>query len=214
MNSNFQLIARIKDAMAKSNQRFLLGICGAPGSGKSTLSHWIVEEWNRTSPDSAVLMPMDGYHFSNEELQEKGLLALKGIPATFDSESFVQKLESIRLEPNIDHHCPRFDRSIEASIPDAITVESIHKLVVVEGTYLLLNTSPWNKLKELFDETWFIEANEALIFPRLLSRHMEAGKSEEMAREKVNSTDLPNARLVNECAQRADFIVRTGTVSQ
>ncbi len=207
-----ELIDVLKQSLAKSKSRFMLGICGAPGSGKSTLADWVVTQWNQDANDEAVLVPMDGYHFSNEQLVEKRLLELKGIPSTFDVASFLEKLAAIKNSPEKEHGCPRFDRSIEASIPDAIKVKPHHKVIVVEGNYLLLDAAPWEKLKVLFDETWFIQADEDLILPRLISRHMSAGKSEELAQAKVNSTDLPNARLVAQCAPRADRIIKATTL--
>jgi pantothenate kinase len=203
---NKQLIELISKRLHGFEEKFLLGICGAPGSGKSTLADWIVAEWNRLNKGQAVLLPMDGYHLSNEELGEKGLLPLKGIPETFDSTSFLQKLSEIRQFPQREHQCPRFDRSIEASIQNAINIHPAHKLVVIEGNYLLLDIPPWNKIRIILDEIWFIEADEKLLFPRLLARHMGAGKDEAAAAQKVNTTDLPNARLVAKSRPRADLV--------
>lgn len=181
----------------------MLGICGAPGAGKSTIATWIVEQRNLLASGSTVLVPMDGYHFSNDKLQEIGLLPLKGIPETFDAERFIAKLSDIRTLPTQTHFCPRFERSIEASIENAIEVKPDHKLIVVEGNYLLLERAPWSRMRELFDEIWMLEADEELILPRLLQRHMQGGNSAEGAQAKVNSTDMPNARLVIASKNRA-----------
>jgi pantothenate kinase len=208
-----QMIELISRGRQNSREKFLLGICGAPGSGKSTLASWIVTEWNRLHSGQAVLLPMDGYHLSNEVLEERGLLPLKGIPETFDSHSFVQKLFEIRKAPLSCHRCPRFDRSMEASIQDAIEISPAHKLVVIEGNYLLLDTAPWDKIAGLLDEIWFIDAEEALIYPRLLARHMKGGKNKEAAAEKVNSTDLPNARLVEKDRCRASRIFQASELN-
>lgn len=203
-----RMIDLISRRLPGSKGRFLLGICGAPGAGKSTLAVWIVAEWNRLHAGQAVLVPMDGYHLSNEELEAMGLLSLKGIPETFDAGGFLKKLSEIRQLPEKEHHCPRFDRLVEASVQNAIKVHAAHKLVVIEGNYLLLDTSPWNRIKDILDEIWFIEADEAFLFPRLLARHQEGGKSAAAAAEKVNSTDLPNARLVAKSRARADRLFR------
>lgn len=198
----------VASLVRRTPDRVLLGICGAPGAGKSTLAAMIVEEWNKINADEAVLVPMDGYHHSNGELEKRGLLALKGIPETFDAESFLQKLAAIRTFPEQIHLCPRFDRSIEASITDDIKVLARHKLVVTEGNYLLLNSAPWNKIKNVLDEIWFLEVDEEVLFPRLLARHLKSGKSSEAANAKVHSTDLPNARLVTDCRERASRIIK------
>ncbi|MBX9686932.1 MAG: hypothetical protein K2X27_09535 [Candidatus Obscuribacterales bacterium] len=201
-----KLISMI-EAELKSKERFLLGICGAPGAGKSTLAAWLVEAYNELHNGQAVLVPMDGYHLSNEELERRSLLALKGIPETFDGESFLAKIEAIKSYPAQNHFCPRFDRSIEASIENEIKVFPEHKLIVVEGNYLLLESPPWVHLKQFFDQVWFISANENLLLPRLQVRHQLAGRSPAAAREKLESTDLPNAKLVAQSKARADFLI-------
>lgn len=202
------LILKLKASMEDgASKRFLLAICGAPGAGKSTLAEWIVDHWNQLHPEQAVLVPMDGYHFSNEKLQEMNLLPLKGIPATFDADSFIKKIAELRMYPDAEHGYPRFDRSIEASIQDAIKVLPRHKLLVIEGNYLLLESAPWNNLKQYFDASWYIDASEKLILPRLLERHKQGGKSDSAAFEKVNSTDLPNARLISKSLSRADLVI-------
>lgn len=193
----------ILEKLLCDRQKCLLGICGAPGAGKSTIAAWLVAEWNKTHGKEAVLVPMDGYHLDNERLEEKGLLHLKGIPDTFDAEGFVEKIRAIKNQPTATHFCPRFDRSIETSIENAIAVSPQHRLVVVEGNYLLLNDFPWSELKGLFDEVWMIDSDDELILPRLLSRHRQGGKTESEAMDKVSSTDLPNAKLVAACKSNA-----------
>jgi pantothenate kinase len=202
----------IEEKLSKTN-RFMLGICGAPGAGKSTLAEWIVHEWNESNPGQAVLVPMDGYHYSNEKLEAISLLPLKGIPDTFDSRAFVDKLKTIKTEPELGHFCPKFERSIETSIPDAISIDPRHRLIVSEGNYLLLDASPWNEIKNILDEIWFIDANEDLLLPRLIARHVAGGKTAKDAEDKVNSTDLPNARLVHASKNRADRIFDANDLS-
>lgn len=196
---------------AQALPRFLLGIAGPPGSGKSTLAELACRIWNDeindTTSGAATIVPMDGYHRSNDELLQMGLLHLKGIPATFDPQSFINKLKEIQSQPRETHYCPRFDRSIEASIADDIAVTPEHKVAIVEGNYLLLNEAPWDELSNIFNSIWYIDASESVLLPRLLRRHQAAGKDFDKAREKVESTDLPNARLVERTKTRAHKIL-------
>lgn len=196
---------------AQALPRFMLGIAGPPGSGKSTLAELACRKWNEemsdTTSGAATIVPMDGYHYSNEELQQMGLLHLKGIPASFDAKSFVNKVKELKSTPEEIHYCPRFDRSIEASTPDDIAVTPEHKLVIVEGNYLLLDEAPWDELSNIFDSIWYIDACESTLLPRLLNRHQLAGKDIENARGKVESTDIPNARLVAKTKTRAQVIL-------
>lgn len=205
-----KLIDSIENLFDKNGQsRLMLGICGAPAAGKSTLAAWLVDKWNLKYLDEAVLVPMDGFHLSNNELERLGLLALKGIPETFNAQAFVDKLNSVRGNPKETHFCPRFDRRIEASEENAIEIKPSHKLLVVEGNYLLLDTAPWNEIERLLDEIWFIRAEEKVLWPRLLLRHQEGGKSLEQAKAKVESTDIANARLIASSCRRANRIIES-----
>jgi len=189
------------------DERFMLGIVGYPGAGKSTASRVIVDAFNKLSDsEAAIVVPMDGYHFANEKLVEMNLLPYKGIPETFDANSFIALLEQIRKNQGTVK-APLFDRTIEASIEDAIEIRPQHKLVVVEGNYLLLKESPWNKIRALLNEVWFIDTALEVIYKRLIDRHKQGGRSEEGAMEKVSSTDMPNAHLIDATKIFSDRLV-------
>lgn len=188
------------------NRRFILGIAGYPGAGKTTLAQALVSEINKNR-DVAIVVPMDGFHLSNSKLEEMKILELKGIPDSFDAIGFITLLENLRKEPPTKTLCPLFDRSIEASIENAIEVKADHKIVITEGNYLLLERSPWNRVRTLVDEVWFVDTSFEVILPRLIERHIAAGRDPEGARLKVESTDMPNARLVDETRKLADRLV-------
>jgi len=188
--------------------RFILGIVGGPASGKSTLALNLCQEINKHHADEpAVVVPMDGFHYSNEHLIEIGLLPLKGIPATFDAEGVVALVERIHETKNESLFCPRFDRSIEASIPNDIEVKPTHRLVIVEGNYLLLEKKPWHRIANCLDQSWFIDCPPDVVMERLLKRHIDGGKTREEAKIKVESTDLPNAKIVAATRVRATRII-------
>lgn len=195
------------------SERFILGIVGAPGAGKSTLASKLCHEINSQSADEpAIIVPMDGFHYSNEHLLELGLLPLKGIPATFDAQGFVEILKKVQKTKNESVFCPRFDRSIEASIPNDIEVKPHHKLVIVEGNYLLLDEKPWGEIAQYLDQSWFINCPIDVILPRLIQRHIDGGKSEADARRKVESTDLPNAKIIDATKSRATRILECSKI--
>jgi pantothenate kinase len=194
--------------------RYILGIVGFPGSGKSTLSEMLVTRINERRPGLAAAVPMDGFHLPNAQLEARGNRALKGVPETFDGEGFIALLQELRQMPARRVSCPAFDRAVDEPTADRIVIEPHHRLLVVEGNYLLLKQEPWHQAIELLDESWYIDATVEEVLPRLLERHMAGGKTREEARAKVESTDLPNARLIEQTRKFADRIISSVEVAE
>lgn len=191
-------------ALLAASSRAMIGICGCPGAGKSMLSAAITAEVH-----SSVVVPMDGFHLLNEDLVRLGRRDRKGAPDTFDVDRYVALLERVRDQiPGEVITAPSYDRAASAPVPDAITVESDVALVITEGNYLLLEHPPWNGVRRLLDAVWFVDIDDAVRVPRLISRHIAFGKSPDEAREWVMRSDEANAALVAASRDRADAVVR------
>jgi pantothenate kinase len=80
--------------------------------------------------------------------------------------------------------------------------------VITEGNYLLSPEEPWDQVRGLLDETWFVEVNEGTRVRRLIARHEQFGMTHEGAVAWANSTDLANAEYVETTKSRADVVVR------
>lgn len=211
-----------KSADKPAGERFMLGIVGFPGAGKSTLACNLVDEINRACAnnvkaneeitaavrkDVAAVVPMDGFHLPNRILDERKLRPLKGIPETFDGEGFVSLLHELRKTPAGRVPVPGFDRTLDEPSPGAIVVEPHHRILVVEGNYLLLRDAPWFQCSTILDEVWFLDVSYDTIRPRLIERHVLGGRTEDGAIEKMESTDLRNARLIEQTKQYATRII-------
>ena len=118
-------------------------------SGKSTLTSYLI---NNLEPDLTALVPMDGYHLSNKQLQRLNLSDRKGAFNTFDSDGFVSLLRRINLDTDKDIYYPIFHREIEESYAADGVVLKNTRLVITEGNYLLLEKpilSQWLEIKIL-----------------------------------------------------------------
>lgn len=197
------LVARARD-LADAGPRQLLGIAGAPGAGKSGLAERIVAEVGPL----ARLVPMDGFHLAQAELLRLGREGRKGAPDTFDVNGFVSMLRRLRrLEPT-SVWAPVFRRDLEEPVAGAIEVPPEVRLVVTEGNYLLLREEPWEEVRTLVHEVWFLDLDAELRVRRLTARHEAYGKTPEQARAWALGSDEVNAARVAGTAEHADLVVR------
>lgn len=180
--------------------RFLLGVAGAPGAGKST---WAAEQARR-DPEAAVL-PMDGFHLPQSELVRLGRRDRMGAPDTFDVDGFVATLEALRAGGDV--RAPGFDRTTEEPVPGAIVIGAGIRVVIVEGNYLLHDRDGWERVRPLLDRVVFLAPDDAMRRERLIARHVAFGKSPPDAEAWVARSDDPNATLVAGTASRADEVI-------
>jgi pantothenate kinase len=181
--------------------RYVFGIAGPPGSGKSTLAAEL------GTALGAPVVPMDGFHLPNEVLRDRGLLAVKGAPETFDARGFLSLVRAIR-DASETVSCPAFDRTIDAPVADRVSVVPGDVVVVVEGNYLLLDRPPWSSLSEVFDAVAYLDVPSEIRRARLIARHVEFGRDPVDAAEFVHRSDEANAVLVEASRIRADLVVR------
>jgi pantothenate kinase len=196
-------------AADSSGERWLLGIAGPPGAGKTKLAHALV---NRIAEQRgkafAVVAPMDGFHLPNRVLEARGLREVKGGPETFDVDGFVLLLRRARNEAGTTVLWPEFDRKLDEPTRDAIAISPLARLVIAEGNYLLLDRPRWREVRALLDEAWYLDAPRELLRKRLLERRLVEGRSEKDALRHVDGSDLPNADLVEQGRALADRVVR------
>lgn len=188
---------------AAGSKRFIVAIAGPPGAGKSTVSERLAA---LLPENSAVVVPMDGFHYDNAVLEQLGLRHRKGAPETFDVFGFEALLKRIRAgEPDIA--IPVFDRSVELSRAAAALIGRDRKFILVEGNYLLLDEAPWNGLAPLFDFTIFLDVPREELEQRLLQRWRDHGRSEKDGRDWVASNDMPNVDRVLARRREPDLVL-------
>lgn len=209
MTLTLQALADLVLAKAVGQSRFLVGIAGPPGAGKSTLADALREELILRG-ECAEVLPMDGFHIDNGLLHERGLLARKGAPETFDVRGFIDILAAVR-KGDQEVLAPVFDRAREIAIASAraITVET--RIVLVEGNYLLLDESPWKRLDGKFDLTIFVGPPYAVLEERLRTRWVGYGLDEDAIQAKLYENDLPNGRRIIENSRTADISIDNGS---
>ncbi len=202
------LLARARRLMERPGRsdgapRSVLGVTGPPGAGKSTLAGQLVAALG----PGAVLVPMDGFHLAQVELQRLGRQDRKGAPDTFDAAGYAELLRRARHSTGETVYAPMFRRDIEEPVAGAVPVLPGASLVVTEGNYLLDSEPPWDRVRSQLDEVWYVEVDDSLRRSRLVARHMAFGRGEREALEWAGTVDEPNAIRVAAARHLADVVV-------
>lgn len=193
--------------LALPGKRRVLGIAGPPGAGKATLAAQLAD----TLGPLAVLVPMDGFHLAQAELERLGRADRKGAPDTFDAAGYAALLHRLRApEPGTVVYAPAFDRALEEPVAGSVPVGPDVPLVITEGNYLLHTEGGWAPVRGLLDEAWYLELDQDVRVRRLVERHVRFGKPRPYAERWVAGSDGANALLVARGRDRADLVVRLG----
>lgn len=190
-------------ALAEAPDLRILGICGAPASGKSTLAYRL----GRALGGRAVVVGMDGFHLAQHELERLGVAERKGAPDTFDVHGYLALLRRLRRDTGETVYAPEFRREIEEPVAGAVPVVPGTPLVITEGNYLLLGQPPWDEVRPLLDEVWFLRPEEESRVARLVARHERFGRTRAAALERAHGSDARNAAMIDATAPRADLLL-------
>ncbi|SFI88185.1 AAA family ATPase [Albimonas pacifica] len=185
-------------------RRLLAALAGPPGAGKSTAAEAVAARVT-TLGQPAQAVPMDGFHYDDAVLRERGLLAMKGAPETFDVAGLAALLD--RLQPMQEVAVPLFDRTLEISRAGARIVPAQTRVIVVEGNWLLLDEAPWDAIAPRFDVRALLTCPIETLRERLTRRWQDLDFPPEAIARKLDAVDLPNARRVLAGSSRADVEV-------
>ncbi len=201
------LAERVEQAAAQVDGRYLLGVAGSPGGGKTTLAAALVRELNRRRPGRAAALPMDGFHLANSTLDRLGRRDRKGALDTFDGWGFLALLRRLRDETEHTVFAPSFRRVVDEGVAGEIAIEPDAQIVVVEGNYLLVDEEPWARVRVALDAAWFCATSSADREVRLIERHILGGRSRDAAAAWARDVDGVNAVLIDATRDRADLVV-------
>ena len=128
--------ALLRERLAGTSRRpFVLGLCGAQGSGKSTLVEGLAARLRGTGLRVAVLS-LDDLYLTKGERQDLArdihpLLETRGVPGTHDVPLGLFVLDRL-AEPGRTQ-LPRFDKATDTRAPEGTWVEGPVDVVLFEG---------------------------------------------------------------------------------
>ena len=184
--------------------RTILGIAGAPGSGKSTFAAWIQQQF---TPGTSVVVPMDGFHLGNAVIEGTPLRQRKGAIDTFAGGGYLSLLRRLAARDEAVVYAPEFRRTLDEPVAASIAVPADVPLVITEGNYLLADQEPWKEVRAQLDEVWFLETPPALRLKRLVDRHVSFGMDREAAHAWATGPDEANAVLIQATRPGADRVL-------
>lgn len=175
----------------------------------------------RSSDPVAAYVPMDGYHLTRAQLSAMPdpahAHARRGAEFTFDGASFLSLVTTLR-DPagggggGADTiYAPSFDHAIKDPVEGSIAILPLprHRIVVIEGIYVLLDKSPWREAAAMMDLKVFVRVDQHRARRRLVRRHLAAGiaATEEEADRRAVENDLVNGEMIERLLLPVDEIV-------
>lgn len=120
---------------------YVLGIHGAQGTGKTTLSELFRRYLHDEKDRSVVCISIDDFYLTRRQRQELGasihpLLVTRGPPGTHDIDLALKTIQDIKtLVAGESAKIPRFDKAIDDRVPEAewSTVYGPVDLLILEG---------------------------------------------------------------------------------
>lgn len=184
MKTSYRVLAQnaLQAWKMSEKEQLWIAVIGGPGTGKSSLANAVAKELQRNYDIQAVCVPMDGYHYSQAELEAFNLsIRRRGAPWTFDAERMADDLSKAH---NAGRSFPSYSRQLSDPLDDQVSLDETAKIVLVEGNYLMIGRlveedeqlhleqylpfqydgpcslsdelKRWVPVSECFDYTWFV----------------------------------------------------------
>jgi type I pantothenate kinase len=173
-----QLLALLADAGRERRQRmdeflrediapspFVIGIAGSVAVGKSTTARLLQALLRRSDGNPSVeLLTTDGFLLPNAELEDRGLMARKGFPESYDQRRLMEVLAAIRAGDR-EVVTPVYSHFLYDIVPDEFHVLRRPSIVIVEGLNVLqVSTkgvsSDHGVASDFFDFSIYVDAAE------------------------------------------------------
>jgi uridine kinase len=182
--------------------RFVIGIAGGTGAGKTTLADGLA---GGMCHGSAVVIHEDRYYRDNSHLPAASREDLNyDHPEAIDLDLLARHVRELVIGRSINQ--PVYDFVLHVRKKEADTVFSA-KFIIVEGLFTLFNKLLW----DVMDLKVFLDSEEDIRLSRRLERDIsERGRTKESVMRQWNSTVLPMHELFIEPSRSYAHLVLSG----
>jgi type I pantothenate kinase len=144
---------------------FVIGVTGSVAVGKSTCAR-VIRELLRRSPGNPTvdLVTTDGFLHPNRVLEERGLVARKGFPESYDHSSLIAALQAIRSGA-AEVAVPVYSHASYDVVADQAQLVRRPDVVVVEGLNVLQvdrvgSSTEGGVISDYLDASVYVDAAE------------------------------------------------------
>jgi uridine kinase len=188
---------------ASPTKRIIIGVAGGTGSGKTTVSHAILD---RVGSDRIAYLQHDSYYRDRSHVAfEERVSANFDHPDALESELLAQHLRLLKDGKTVE--VPLYDFTTHTRKATTVAVEP-RKVILVEGILILAEKC----LRELMDIKVFVDTDADIRFIRRLQRDItDRGRTVESVIRQYTDTVRPmHLEFVEPSKRYADLIIPEG----
>ncbi len=168
-------LAQVKDAFLGqpvAPTPYIIAIAGSVAVGKSTFARilrTLIARW----PDTprVELVTTDGFLMPNEELEQRGLMARKGFPESYDMRRMIEFLAAIK-RGEAEVTAPVYSHTAYNIVPGEYQTVRRPDVLIFEGLNVLQSTAAPVLASDFFDFSVYLDADEADIESWFLERFL------------------------------------------
>ena len=184
----------------------VIGIAGGTGSGKTTLTNKIAEQFR----DQVTIVKHDNYYKAHDDMtyEERALLNYDH-PSAFDTDLMIEHLKLLKEGKSVE--CPLYDYTVHNRSKETERIVP-SRVIIVEGILIFEN----KELCNLMDIRIFVDTDADIRILRRIERDvLERARSlQSVISQYINTVKPMHEQFVEPSKKNANIIVLEGGYNQ